>query len=370
MLGKRCTKTAGKEPFQSSPRCLFVRVIQDFLVGNGLIAVRRGDAQCFAVGCVVLFGNVGGKLNRHGGDIGAIGQDLGSHLTSLVAQVVVADGQGGNTAALADAFLTGDNGDFLRDDHIGDGLGVGSSGVIGGDVDHVRGSSSGLGDRGDIVGIGESVAGGLDAHLIEVALDDIALVDGVGLGAAVQQANSLSVREHLLDHGCLLVQRGQVRGTGDVVAHGAGPVRDVQRSGVVGNRGAEDGNVGGSLGSSLQRGGGVGQDQIDASGDKAADDGGAVGGIAGSVLLVKLDVALAQLLGQSVLEALGGGVQRLVLDQLADADGIDLVVGAFGGGSFFALRGGRCGGGISSSGAGCSAAASCQTHGHGSCHSE
>ena len=27
MLGKRCTKTAGKEPFQSSPRCLFVRVI-------------------------------------------------------------------------------------------------------------------------------------------------------------------------------------------------------------------------------------------------------------------------------------------------------------------------------------------------------
>ena len=36
------------------------------------------------------------------------------HLAGGVAQIVVADGQGGNAAALADAFLTGDHRHHLR----------------------------------------------------------------------------------------------------------------------------------------------------------------------------------------------------------------------------------------------------------------
>ena len=185
-----------------------------------------------------------------------------------------------------------------------------------------------------------------------------------------KQADALGVREQLFDHSCLLVQRGQVRGAGDVVADGAGPIADIQRGGVVGNGGAQHRDIGSSLGGGLQRRGSVGQDQVNAVGDKAVHNGSAVGGIAGGVLLIKFYIALAQLLDQSVLEALGRSVQRFVLNQLADADIVDLAVGGssavcgalggFGGGSGVS---GGCGG-IRRSGR----SAGGQAHGHGGCH--
>ena len=44
-------------------------------------------------------------------------------------------------------------------------------------------------------------------------------------------------------------------------------------------------------GSSLERSGRVGQDQVHVLGHEAVDNGGAVGGIAGGILLVKLHLA-------------------------------------------------------------------------------
>ena len=64
------------------------------------------------------------------------------------------------------------------------------------------------------------------------------LIDGVGLGGAVQQADRLGIGEQLLDHSGLLIQGSQVGGAGDVAADGAGPVADVQCGGIVGNGGA------------------------------------------------------------------------------------------------------------------------------------
>ena len=200
--------------------------------------------------------------------------------------------------------------------------------------------------------------------------NDVTLVDGVRFGAAVEQADILGVREQLLNHSSLLVQRRKVRGAGNVVADRAGPATDIQRRGVVRDRGAQHRDVCGSLCSSLQRCGGIGQNQIHIIGNKAVHDGGAVGRVAGGVLLVKLDVALAQLLGQGVFEALRSGVQCLVLDKLADADVVDLSIrsgGAVGGG-FAAGSGGVSGGccGIRGSGR----AAGGQAHRQGGGHHE
>ena len=76
---------------------------------NGLVTLGNGHAQLIADGLVVLLGHVG-VLNGHGGDIGLTGQNLGSHLTGGVAQIIVADGQGRHAAARADALLTREDG--------------------------------------------------------------------------------------------------------------------------------------------------------------------------------------------------------------------------------------------------------------------
>ena len=121
-------------------------------------------------------------------------------------------------------------------------------------------------------------------------------------------------------------------------------------------------SAGGGLGC-LQGGGAVGHDQVYAGRDEAVADGGAGRGIVLGVLQVKSD-GVAQLLGQRILEALGGGVQRLVLHQLADADGIAL---GRGGGAVCGRRG-RCrrsGGGRSRRGGRRRTAAGCQDAGSG-----
>lgn len=110
----------------------------------------------------------------------------------------------------ADAFLTGHNGDLGGDDNVCDGLGVGGCGVVSGDVDDVGVIGGSLGHGGDVVRIGEGIAGNGVALLGQVAFNDIALVDGVRLCTAVEQTDALGIREEFLVMACLLVQRSQV----------------------------------------------------------------------------------------------------------------------------------------------------------------
>ena len=103
-----------------------------------------------------------------------------------------------------------------------------------------------------------------------------------------------------------------------------------------------------------------------AVGDEAVDDGRAVGAVTGGVLVVKLD-GVAQLFGQSVLEALVGGVQSFMLNQLADADLVSLAVTGRGGraraGSGTGTGSGG-GGGTGCCAAGAAAGGQSQNHGH------
>lgn len=125
----------------------------------------------------------------------------------------------------------------------------------------------------------------------------------------------------LRDHGRLLIERREVGRAGDVAADRAAEVVDIKGNTVGSDGGAEDGNIarGGSGGG--QRAGGVRHDEIHAVGNEAVDDGGAVGAVAGGVLVLEFDLA-GQRLIQRVDEALRGGVERLVLHELADADDV------------------------------------------------
>ena len=88
----------------------------------------------------------------------------------------------------------------------------------------------------------------------------------------------------VVQHLGLILQRCQVGGAGNVAAGGAVEVLDAQRHAVLGDGGAQNGNVGGGSHGSLEGGGGVGHNQVNALGDKAVGNGGAGVGIAGSVL--------------------------------------------------------------------------------------
>ena len=70
----------------------------------------NGDAQLLTVGHVGLLGCSGSEFHRHGGDVGLTGEDLSSHLTGDLAQLVVVDGERRHAAAPADAGLACDDG--------------------------------------------------------------------------------------------------------------------------------------------------------------------------------------------------------------------------------------------------------------------
>ena len=238
-----------------------------------------------------------------------------------MAQVVVADGQGGHAAAGADALLTGEDGLLGRAADAVHDAGVGSDGVVGGDIQSVVLVSGLLADGRQVVGVGESVLGRGDALGLQILLDLVHLILAVGLSGAVQQADLLGVGHPLHDHISLLVQRSQVRGAGDVAADGAGEVGQAQSHAVLGDGGTQNGDLVGGRLCSLQSGGGVCHDEVNAGGNEAVGDGGAGSGVTLCVLEVELHV-VAELCGQSVLKALCCSVQSGVLHQLADADGV------------------------------------------------
>ena len=290
------------------------------LLFDGSVALERLDAERLAHGGVVLRGGLG-ELDGHLGDVGLAGQDLGGHLTGGHAEVIVADGEGRDAAALADALFAADGRHARGNENVCDGLGVGSGGVIGGDVDNVGVVGSGLRDGSDVVGVGKGKFLRFNALIGEAPGDLSDLVAGVGLGGAEQQADLRGIGEPLGDHVGLSLEVSEVGGAGDVAADSAVEVVNIKSNAVSGDGSAEDGNVarGGSGGG--QRAGGVRHDEVNAVGNEAVDDGGAVDVVAGSVLVLEFDLA-GQRLIQRVDEALGGSVECLVLHELADADGV------------------------------------------------
>ena len=203
--------------------------------------------------------------------------------------------------------------------------GVCSNSVIGGHIQCVVLVGSLLADRGQVVGIRESVLGNGDTLFLQILLDLIHLILAVCLSRAVQQANLLGLRHPLHDHLSLLIQRGQIGSAGDIAAHNAVEIGQAQSHTVLGNRGAQHRNgVGGRL-RSLQGRSGVCHDQIHTSRNKAVGNGSAGCRIALCVLEIESNI-LTERCGQSIFKTLSGGIQSGMLHQLADANGEFLAV--------------------------------------------
>ena len=200
-------------------------------------------------------------------------------------------------------------------------LGAGSSGVIGRDIHNIACRSSLLRYGSNVVGVGERILSAGVTQLLKQRLDGIDLVLGVRLSRAVQQTYVLGIREQLLEHVCLTVERCKIGSTGDVGTGLAGPVGYAECGAVVGYRSAEDRNIRGAGLCSLQSRGSVRHNEVHTRGNKAVYDGGAVCGLAGGVLRVKLDLATVSLdqLLQLILETLRSRIQRLMLNQLNNA---------------------------------------------------
>ena len=91
----------------------------------------------------------------------------------------------------------------------------------------------------------------------------------------------------------------EVAGAGDVAADGAVEVSEVERGGVVGDGGAEHGDVGGGAGGGLERIGGVGEYEVDALGHEAVYYSGAAGLLSARVLLTEDHAVLAENLDEA-----------------------------------------------------------------------
>ena len=273
---------------------------------DGLVVVRNGDAERLCVGSVIHLGEGRRRLDLHIARVRAVDQDLIRHLARDLAQLIVVDGQGRYAAARADALLARNNRHARRDHNVRDRLGAGSGGVIGRDIDYIAARSRVLRNGCNVVRVGESVLGAGVAHLLKHRGDGVDLVTGVRLSRAEQQADVLRIREQLVEHLRLAVQRRKVGRTGNVGAgrRGAGPALYAKRSAVIGDRSAEHRNIRRAGLCGLQGRRAVGHNQVNAAGDEVVGKYGAVVRVARSIADVNLDRAAGSRhqLGQLILE--------------------------------------------------------------------
>ena len=192
-------------------------------------------------------------------------------------------------------------------------------GVVGGGVERVDLAHGGLDDGLDLVRARDGEVSVLEAQLVELLLGGLDLDVGVGLGGAVEQADLLNVGQDLLHHLELLGDRGEVGSARDVGA-GLVIVLDQARSGVIGDGAANDGDISGGAGGSLRGGRSDGIDQVDAVAYELVGNGLTRGLVVLGVLLVDLDLETTLLDGLD--EAVVGGIERGVLGELQNADGV------------------------------------------------
>ena len=258
-------------------------------------------------------------LNRHILGLGLALQDLDGHLARGVAQVLVVDGEGEQTAGLAHALLASHEGELVLLADLADLRGARGDGVVGGGVQRVDLAHGGLDDGLDLIGARDGEVGVVQAQLVELLLGGLDLDVGVGLGGAVEQADLLYVGQDLLHHLELLGDRGEVGGASDVGA-GLIVVLDQARGSVVGDGAAHDGDIGGGASGGLRGGRSDGIDQVDAIAHELVGDGLTRGLVVLGVLLIDLDLETALLDGLD--KAVVGGVECGVLGELQNADGV------------------------------------------------
>ena len=165
-------------------------------------------------------------------------EDAHHHLAGLAADVVVVQAQRGNGAALDAIGVGGDHRDLRLLRHLDDAFEGRHDVVVGRRVDHVDLADQALRGTGHVDaarrrGFDQHQAGGRGGLLQR--LDD---GHRIGFAGAVDHADALGVRRHLLDQLEVLVQRRHVRHAGDVGARRVPALHQLGRDRV--GDGAED----------------------------------------------------------------------------------------------------------------------------------
>ena len=153
------------------------------------------------------------------------------------------------------------------------------------------------------------------AQAFQLCLDGVYLILAVCLVGTVDQADVLCIRTPLFDHGRLLIQRGQIRGAGDVAAHCAGKICNPKRDAVLGDRGAQNRDICGRGCSCLQRRGCVRHDKVHIFGHKGIGDRRAGSGVIGRILVIKGHLA-GEPFVKRILKAFSGCIQCGMCNQL------------------------------------------------------
>ena len=307
--------------------------------GRLLELFRNGDAE---FGSVLLIDDEGQvadikEEDRGGGGIGTVDKDIVSLLACRAAQLIVADGVGGQEAAFAHAALAADNGLAGGSGDVAHGGDIGGDEVIGGLIEGIDLIAGGGHNGLDLIGIGDGVDLDGEALGLKGGLGFLGLDGGVFLAGIDDDADGLNLGAEGLHQIDLYGDGVHIGGAGNIGAGGF--IAGYQAAGnIVGHAGAYNRDIGGRLARRLNGVGGVRHDQIDFGGNELVDDGGAVGLLALCVLDAELNL-IAQLLGEEFLKAAGGFVQCGVFDQLDNADLEHLFIGIGRGGGFIAAGG-------------------------------
>ena len=120
----------------------------------------------------------------------------------------------------------------------------------------------------NIVGIRKGIILTCIAIFFKICADRIGLVFGVRLCRAIQDAHILGIREQLVQHGRLILQRRQIAGSGNIGSGHTGPVIDIQRGCIVSDGGSQDRDLARRCCSCLKRRCRVGQNQVHIRGYK------------------------------------------------------------------------------------------------------
>ena len=300
--------------------------------GRLLELFRNGDAE---LGSVLLIDDQGEladieEENGGSGGIGAVDEDIEGLLAGCTAQLVVADGVGGQEAAFAHAALAADDGLAGGSGDVAHGGDIGGDEVIGGLIEGIDLIAGGGHNGLDLIGIGDGVDLDGKALGLKGGFGFLGLDGGVFLAGIDDDADGLYLRAKGLHQLDLNIDGVHIGSTGDIGAGGF--IAGYQAAeNIIGHAGADDRDIGGGLTGGLYGIGGIGHDEIDLGGNELVDNGGAVGLLALGVLDIELNL-IAQLFGEELLEAAGGFIQGGVFGQLDNADLEHLFIGVDGGG--------------------------------------
>ena len=247
-------------------------------------------------------------------------QNIGCHFAGLEAQFVVVYGKGSQGSVFCHDIGPYDDRNLVGVRNLHEGRNGGSQGVIGGNVDEIDFSHQRFRYLLDIIDVIDCPFFHGEFVLFAVFLHHVGLNFGIDFGRAVDEADSLRIRNEGPAQIHLGIDGGQIGYAGHIAA-GMFIVFDQFGGGIVGNGCSDDGNILDFIGCCLSCRSGDGADQFWFFRFEPGDDGLQVRLVALSILLVEIDfVFIIASLFQAFHKALVCLIQGTVLHDLDNGD--------------------------------------------------